>query len=113
MTVLASLASQSFAPQTRTVPFSVNPALTRFRVTLTRPTWPEGTCVRVSVQWDDGSDPGAFASSGGVVRDKTGTPTGGTQDLTWECSKPPGRGSGTLSIEVLQTLTTAVLVEGF
>jgi hypothetical protein len=113
MTVLASLSSRQFAPQTRDIPFTIGPNVERLRLTLTRPDWPEGQCVRINVQWDDGSEPGVFETSGGVITDKAGNPTGGTRDLTWECGKPAGRAAGTARIEVLQTLTAAVLVEGF
>jgi hypothetical protein len=111
LTVLASLTSRQFLPQTRDIPFTVGANLTRFVVTLTHPDWPEGECVRISVDFGNGFG-GEWRLGGGVIRDKQGNPTGGTRDLVFTCNKPPDVTGGTVRVQVMQTLTSAVVVEG-
>jgi hypothetical protein len=112
MAVLASLSSRTFTPQVREFAFGIDADLTQLVVTLTHPDWPEGECVRIDVLWPDGRT-GTFSTNGGPVTDKAGNPTGGTRSLTWTCHKPAGVTSGEARIEVVQTLTSAMLVEGF
>ena len=113
MTILAQLGSQSFAPQTRTIPFSVAADATRILVSFTHPDWPEGGPVlRANVQWG-GVPGGVFTTGGGVIRDKAGNPTGGTAVTTLSVPKPPGQTSGVAEVIVLQTFTSAIMVESF
>jgi len=113
MTIRAQLGSQTFSPQTRTLPFSVNAGATRMVVTFTHGDWPEGGPVlRCELLWD-GVSAGVFQTSGGVVRDKAGNPTGGTISTTLQAAKPAGVTSGVVRAEVLQTFTSSILVESF
>jgi hypothetical protein len=113
MTILVSLASQSFAPQTRNIPFTVAADVTQLVVTFTHGDWPEGGPVlRCTLLWG-GVPAGNFTTSGGVVRDKAGNPTGGTIQTTLSTSKPPGFTSGVVEAVVLQTFISAILVESF
>jgi hypothetical protein len=111
--VLATLGSQSFAPQTRTIPFSVAADTTRIRVSFTHSDWPEsGPVLQVDLQWD-GIPMGRFTTGGGVIRDKAGNLTGGAIVTTIEVAKPPGLTSGVAEILVLQTFISAIMVESF
>lgn len=113
MALLLSLSERSFAPQTRNFSLSVDPQITEFRVTLQHPDWPEGECVRCNVDWDGDAPSGTVSLGGGVVRDKAGNPTGGTMTTVWSCRKPAGVSGGTCNLRIMQTLTSAVLIEGF
>lgn len=112
MTVLVSQNSRNYNPQVETVPFGVDAAATELKLMLTHPDWPEGECIRIDVSWPGGQT-GQFSTGGGLVRDKQGNPIGGTAVLTWSCAKPAGATEGVANIEVVQQLTTAVLVESF
>jgi hypothetical protein len=113
MTVLVTVASQSFSPQTQNLAFSVAADATRILVTFTHPDWPEGgAVVRCELLWG-GVSAGVFETSGGLIRDKAGTPIGGTTITTLQVSKPPGFTGGTARVQVLQTFTSAILVESF
>jgi hypothetical protein len=116
MTVLVSLNSRSFAPQVSTIPFSVDAAATQVQVTLTHPNtlaaWPDGPLYQLD--WDFGSgSTGTNSGGGGVRANKDRTPITGAVAMTFGTSKPPGVTSGTVTVTVLQTLTTALLVEAF
>ena len=110
MTVLVDLASQPWAVQTATLNFSVEAGATRIRVTFTRGDWPEGRVMAAELLWG-GVPAGLFTTSGGLVRDKQGNPTGGTMQTTYEAAKPPGVTSGTVRVQILQAFTSAILVE--
>jgi hypothetical protein len=111
--VLVSLASQSFGPQTRDLSFTVDVNATLIRVTFTHGDWPSGgPILRIDLLWN-GISAGQFQTSGGPVRDKNGNPTGGTVVTTLQTAKPTGITSGTARIEVLQTFTSAIVVESF
>lgn len=113
MTTLVSVASQSFGPQTRNLNFSVAANATRIQLTLTHPDWPQvPLLIHANLTWA-GVDGGLFSCGGDLIRNKAGVPIGGTDVLTWSASKPPGLTSGTCNVQVLETLTTAILVESF
>lgn len=113
MALLLSLSEREFTPQTRNFALSIDPSITEFRVTLQHPDWPEGECVRCNVDWNGDISSGTVSLGGGVVRDKQGNPTGGTMTTVWTCRKPSGVIGGTCNLRVMQTLTSAVLIEGF
>jgi hypothetical protein len=111
--VLASLGSQSFSPQTRTIPFTGDINATLIRVTFTHPDWPEvGPVLQCELLWG-GVSAGLFQTSGGIIRDKAGNPTGGTAETTLQVAKPPGFTSGSVRAQVLQTFTSSIMVESF
>lgn len=113
MTVLASLNSQSFGVQSRDIPFSVNANVTLMRVTFTHPDWPSvGPVLQCELFWD-GVSSGLFQTFGGVVLNKAGIPTGGTAETTLQVAKPPGLTNGVVRVKVMQTFTSAILVESF
>jgi hypothetical protein len=113
MTILAQVASQSFSPQQRDVPFSVAIGATRLRLTLTHPNnWPSGPIVEFSVLWGGAPD-GLTTVGGGVMLDKAGVPLVGDVAMTREASKPTGFTNGVARVQVLQTFTSAILVESF
>jgi hypothetical protein len=113
MTVLSSLSSRTFNPQTQDIPFTVAENATLIQVSFTHPDWPEtGPVLQLDVQWG-GVPGGVFTTSGGIVRDKAGNPTGGTMVTSLTVSKPPGQTSGSVRAQVLQTFTSAILVESF
>lgn len=116
MSVLASINSRTYAPQTQVVPFTVDVNLTEVVVTLTHPNtlaaWPAGPLVQIFWNWGNGGT-GTNTTGGGVRNDKSGVPIVGNVAYTFGTSKPPGVTSGTVTVTNLQTLTTAVLVEGF
>lgn len=116
MAILASVASKPYTPQVSSVPFTVAANATQILVTFTHPNtlavWPAGPLVQIDIDWGNGST-GTFQTGGGVFTEKDGTPTVGNIITTMGTSKPPGVTSGTARITVLQTLTTAVLVESF
>jgi hypothetical protein len=113
MTVLVQVPSQSFSPQQQNVPFSVAADATRLRITLTHPNnWPSVPIVEFSVLWGGVSD-GLTTISGGIIRDKAGVPLSGDVVMVREASKPPGFTNGVARVQVLQTFTSAILVESF
>jgi hypothetical protein len=100
MTVLIEIPSQSYAPQTANLAFSVASPAAKFRITLTHPDWPlVNKLIEASVVWA-GSKPELFSTGGTLAGDTTRTSL-----------KPAGVTSGTVRIKVFQTLTTALLVE--
>lgn len=113
MAQLLSLSERTFNPQIRNFTLSVDADITEFRVLLTHPDWPEGECIRCNVDWTGDVPSGQISMGGAVVRDKQGNPTGGTMTTVWTCRKPAGVTSGACNLRVMQTLTTAVLIEGF
>lgn len=116
MAVLASVNSRSYAPQTQGVPFTVAAGLTQVTVTLTHANtlaaWPEGALVQLVWNWGTGGT-GMNQTGGGAQIDKAGSPIGGAVVYTFGTTKPAGVTSGTVTVTNLQTITTAVLVEGF
>lgn len=113
MSILLSLSERGFTAGPRNFALSVDPGITEFHVTLVHPDWPEGECVRCNVDWDGDVPSGTVSLGGGTVRDKAGNPTGGTMTTKWVCRKPAGITGGTCNLRVMQTLTSAVLIEGF
>lgn len=112
MTILAQANERSWPVQDNAFAFSVDAAATRLQLTLEHPDWPEGECIRLKITWPTG-DTGEFSSSGGLVTDKVGIPTGGTETLTWTCNKPADVTAGTVHVQTVQALRSAVLVEAF
>ena len=116
MTVLASVAQAAYAPSINNVPFTVDVNATQVQITLTHPNtlaaWPLGPLVKFDFDWGNGST-GTCSIEGGIRNDKTGVPIVGNVVTTFATSKPPGVTAGTARVTVLQTLTTAVLVEAF
>lgn len=116
MTTLASVNSATYTPRTQVVPFTVPADLTQVVVTLTHANtlaaWPNGPLVQMNWNWGNGGT-GTFQTSGGIRNGKDGTPVVGNVSTTFGTPKPPGVTSGTITVTNLQTLTTAVLVEGF
>jgi hypothetical protein len=112
MTVLVSVNERQISPQAQDLAFTAPIDATQIVVTLTHGDWPDGVCARAEIMWG-GVSSGVFQTSGGVVRDKAGNPTGGTMVTTRTCAKPAGITDGVARVEVLQTLRTAILVEAF
>jgi hypothetical protein len=114
MTVLASLSSRTFNPQIQDV--SVSPAtlagLTAIDVTLTHPEWPSGLCFTAEVLWD-GVSGGVFTTGGGPRGQKGGgfLPAATLESTIWTTNIRPFT-TCTLRVTILQTLTSALLVEG-
>ena len=112
MAVIANASSQSFAPQKRVIPFSVAANLTLVTLTLTHPEWPTGQVLALELFWG-GVPAGQFRTSGGPRKNKDGSPRTAPYTTTFTTAKPPGLTSGEVHVTVLQTLTAAILVEGF
>lgn len=116
MSVLASIPSQTYAPQTRPVAFTVAAGVTHVLVTLTHANtlaaWPAGALVRFDWDWGNGST-GTNQTGGGTQTNKDGSLIVGNVSYSFGTTKPAGVTSGTVTVTNLQTLTTAVLVEGF
>jgi hypothetical protein len=110
--ILFQRSNAVFQPGTNAFPFSVDATITQITITLEHGDWPEGDCFTLWIDWGS-EQTGVFACGGGLVRDKTGTPTGGTTVVGWTCNKPPGITTGIAHLDVLQRLRTAVLIEGF
>lgn len=116
MTVLASLSNRTFTPNVNVIPFSVAANATLVQITLTHANtlaaWPDGPLYQFDWDFGNGST-GKNSGDGGIRNGKTGLPIPGNIVTTFGTSKPPGVTSGTVTVTVLQTLTTAVLVESF
>jgi len=99
MTIIASVGSAFYAPQTITIPFSLtsNPAVVQ--VTLNRAAWPAGLVAKAGVAWSNGNTAFAWVYGGanGPVVQGMGVPAGVT--------------TGSVQIEVAQGASTSVLVE--
>jgi hypothetical protein len=112
--VLAQINERSWTPQTQDV--SVNPAtlagLSTVDVTLTHPEWPNGPCFTAEVLWD-GVSGGVFTSSGGPRGQKGGgtLPAATLTSTVWTTRIRPFT-TCTVRVTILQTLTSALLVEG-
>lgn len=107
MAVILNVVSAQYSVGSHDLPISVAANITQLMVTLTRESWPAGAIGSAKVTWSDGSF-GSASFVGGTRLDKFGQPR------TFErvsVSKPRGITDGTVSVVVLQTLTTAVLVE--
>lgn len=117
MAVLASINSRTYAPQTQVVPFTVAANVTQVVVTLTHANtlaaWPAGPLVQMFWRWGIGDGTGTNQTGGGTQTDKSGALIVGNVVYTFGTTKPAGVTSGTVTVTNLQTLTTAVLVEGF
>jgi len=116
MTILANVSSRSYNPAGHTIPFTVNVNATRIETTFTHPNtlaaWPSGPLISYEVLWG-GVSQGQSTIGGGVRNDKLGVPIVGNVVTGFSTTKPPGITSGVVRVTVLQTLTTAVLVESF
>lgn len=116
MAVLTSIASQTYPAQTQVLPFTIDGSLTRVVITLTHANtlaaWPAGPLVQTFWNWGNGST-GTNTTGGGRQTNKDGSFITGTVAYTFGTTKPAGVTSGTVTVTNLQTLTTAVLVEGF
>lgn len=116
MAVLASINSRTYTPQTQVVPFTVDIAVTQVVVTLTHANtlaaWPAGPLVQIFWNWGNGGT-GTNQTGGGIRNDKAGVPVVGNVAYTFGTTKPTGVTSGTVTVTNLQTVATAVLVEGF
>lgn len=116
MTILASVNPRTYAPQVSVVNFAVAANVTAVLVTMTHANtltdWPAGPLVQMDWDWGNGST-GTFQTGGGIRNDKSGVPVVGNVSTTFGTTKPPGIAAGKVTITILQTLTSAVLVEGF
>lgn len=90
----------------RTVPVSAS--ITEIVFQLTKVSWPLGLCLRVNVQFPDGSTPGWAGFDGGTTPAKDGsqTVTYGVQDASGLLPS----GQYTITFEVWQAITTALTV---
>lgn len=116
MAVLASVTSRTYVPQTQVVSFTVDVNLTHVIVTFTHANtlvgWPVGALLQILWNWGNGGT-GTNQTGGGTQTNKDGSPIAGSVSYTFGTTKPSGVTSGTVTVTNLQTLTTAVLVEGF
>lgn len=116
MTVLASLSNRSFAADVHVIPFAVEPSATRLQITLTHANtlaaWPAGPLYKFDWDFFAGST-GQNTGNGGILNGKGGVPIVGNIATSFSAPKPPDVTSGTVTVTVLQPVTTAVLVESF
>lgn len=117
MAILATINSKTYTPQTQVVPFTVAANVAQVIVTLTHANtlaaWPAGPLLQIFWRWGIGDGTGTFQTGGGVTTLKNGSPDPAAQATTFGTTKPPNVTSGTVTVTNLQTLTAAVLVEGF
>jgi hypothetical protein len=116
MTVIASLSNRAFAVNEHVIPFSVAVNATRLQITLTHANtlaaWPAGSLYKFDWSFG-GQSTGQNTGSGGIRNDKAGSPVAGNVATAFSAPKPLGVTSGIVTITVLQSLTTAALVESF
>jgi hypothetical protein len=114
MTVLANVSSRAWTPQMQNV--SVTPAqlsgVSSITVTLPHPEWPSGACFTAEVFWD-GVSGGKVTQGGGPRGQKGGgtLPSGDITSPTWNTTVRPFT-TCSVRIVLLQSLTSAILVEG-
>ncbi len=97
---------------------SVSTGIKRLSVTLTREAWPEGPVGSINIKFPDGSFAGGTSFNGGqqlafngTVQQTSGLQINGQSNGGVVADLPSGQYA--VALEVLQTLTTAVLVESF
>jgi len=110
MAILLNLPSTTYAVNTQKVAVNLGQSITNVLITLTHFDWPTGPCIEYEVFWS-GVSAGKTTIGGGVVRDKTGIPTGLSMITTVNNGVPGSFSTCHVSVSVLQTLTTAILVE--
>lgn len=91
------------------IPFALSNGETNIIITATHGDLPDGVCFIAELVVDGGSR-GMYQSSGGVVRDKLGNPTGGTIE-TIVVMPLDGATSGVIRVANPQTITTALKIE--
>jgi hypothetical protein len=98
---LVRLNEREYAPQTRSLPFTVPVGTKQLIVSLTRVDWPAvGEVARIKITWPDG-DTSILGFHGGV-----------NGSLARGATVPPaGLNSGVADVEVLQTIRTAISVD--
>lgn len=106
MATLKSVASKAYAVNTYTIPFTIPAGMAGLRFTFTRESWPAGLVASAEIDWSDGSKVSSSFSGGAVVMGGVAI----TKSF-FEVPKPAGVTSGTAVVQVLQGLTTSILVE--
>jgi hypothetical protein len=98
---LARVNERDYAPQTRSIPFTVPVGTKTVTVSLTRVDWPAvGEVARIKITWPDG-DTSILGFHGGV---NGSVARGGTVP-------PAGLTNGVADVEVIQALRTAISVD--
>jgi len=110
MAILLNLPSTTYAVNTQKVAVNLSQSITQVEISLTHFDWPTGPCIEYEVFWS-GVSAGKTTIGGGVVRDKAGNPTGLSTVTTINNGVPYGFSTCHVSVSVLQSLTTAILVE--
>ena len=99
-TNLLTVPEAPYLVQTVHVPFVGVPAGTKLLIaTLTRVGWPAGLVMRATITWSDGEKVIATFNGGSSAPAKAGI------------GVPTGLTSGTIDVDVLQALTTAISVD--
>ncbi len=119
MTVMQSIPSQQYTPQT----LNFNPTLpagtTTVRITLTRESWPAGDVGSLEIDFPNGTLARKTTFQGGTFTDFRGNAvTKQSLDLQGEYDDSGVRqflpaGQYPIKVSILQTLNTSVLVERF
>lgn len=107
MATLMSVTSRQYSPRTITLTPTIQ-ARAAIRISLTRENWPAGAVGSLSIASPDGDELAAVGFTGGQATNKDGTPrTVQVLEL-----RDLEAGQYTVKAVILQTLRTAVIVEG-
>jgi hypothetical protein len=109
--ILRSLPEAVITPRTIDLSFNHTQGFVRFVFSFTRVAWPAGPVGSIELTKPDGSLGGACSFSGGVVLDRQGLVLL-SSSLTIEANPLP-LGTWGVQVIILQTVTTAVMIEGF
>mgnify|MGYP000550119833 CR=1 FL=1 len=108
MAVILSVPQQSYAPQVQVLSPTLNTNKTEIIVSLSRVSWPIGPCLRVSYSYPDGTLAGTVSFDGGNTLNRAGQPISSIGLRAKSSFLPQGQYS--ITIEVLQTITTAITI---
>ena len=106
MTTLVNLGAQAYPAGTYTFPITVAAGVTLLEAAMTRLAWPAGPVLTLALSWSDGAAASADVIGGNLL-DRHGA-TLAVQYLT--TSKDAGVTQGTVTVTVLQPITTAITV---
>lgn len=110
MTVILNVAQQTYTPRTVTLTPTLSANRREIRASFTRVGWPVGPCLRLTYTYPDGTPAGSVTFDGGNTLDRSGQTLSHAGLRSSQDSFLP-QGQYKVTVEVLQTITTAVTVQ--